>query len=62
MCLQTFPGPMTTFRNKIETLILNELEEHSCPKVNMSHVTRKSVFGVFDQVRLKPACSAIEAR
>ena len=25
-----------------------------------SHVTRKSVFGVSDQVRLKPACSASE--
>ena len=27
----------------------------------MSHVTRKPVFGVCDQVRLKPACSATEA-
>ena len=27
----------------------------------MSHVTRKPVFGVSDQVRLKPACSAAEA-
>ena len=26
----------------------------------MSHVTRKPVFGVCDQVRLKPACSAAE--
>ena len=26
----------------------------------MSHVTRKPVFGVCDQTRLKPACSAIE--
>ena len=26
--------------------------------VKLSHVTRKSVFGVCDQVRLKPACSA----
>ena len=26
----------------------------------MSHVTRKPVFGVCDQVRLKPACSAIK--
>ena len=28
---------------------------------DMSHVTRKPVFGVCDQVRLKPACSATEA-
>ena len=27
---------------------------------NMSLITRKPVFGVCDQVRLKPACSAIE--
>ena len=27
----------------------------------MSHVTRKPVFGVFNQVRLKPACAATEA-
>ena len=26
----------------------------------MSHVTRKRVFGVYDQLRLKPACSADE--
>ena len=26
----------------------------------MSHVTREPIFGVFDQVRLKPACSATE--
>ena len=30
-------------------------------KYNLSHVTRKSVFGACDQVRLKPACSAAEA-
>ena len=28
---------------------------------NMSHVTRKPVFGVFDHVRHKPACAATEA-
>ena len=27
---------------------------------HMSHVTRKPVFGIFDQVRIKPACSATE--
>ena len=27
---------------------------------NVSHVTRKPVTGVFDQVRLKPACSPAE--
>ena len=26
----------------------------------MSHIMRKPVFGIFDQVRLKPACSAHE--
>ena len=26
----------------------------------MSHIMRKSVFGISDQVRLKPACSATE--
>ena len=30
-------------------------------KKNISHVTRKPVFGIFDQVRLKPACSDTEA-
>ena len=29
---------------------------------HMSLVTRKPVFGVSDQVRLKPACAATEAR
>ena len=29
----------------------------SKPKICMSLPMRKSVFGVFDQVRLKPACS-----
>ena len=29
--------------------------------MNMSLVTRKPVFGVFDKVRLKPACAATEA-
>ena len=33
------------------------MQEKQC----MSHITRKSVFGVSDQVRLKPACSATEA-
>ena len=28
--------------------------------LKMSLVTRKPVFGVFDQVRLKPVCSATE--
>ena len=28
--------------------------------LNLSPVTRKPVFGVFEQVRLKPACSATE--
>ena len=32
-----------------------------CIKYKMSLVTRKPVFGVFDQVRLKPACAATEA-
>ena len=31
-------------------------------KENISHVTRKPVFGVCDQVRHKPACSADETR
>ena len=31
-----------------------------CVPFHMSHVTRKPVFGVCDQVRLKPACSADE--
>ena len=29
--------------------------------VDISHITRKPVFGVSDQVRLKPACSVREA-
>ena len=31
------------------------------PKLYMSHVTRKPVIGVWDQIRLKWACSATEA-
>ena len=34
----------------------NAANSHS----HTSHVTRETVFGVRDQVRLKPACSAIE--
>ena len=37
-------------------LICNNGDKH------LSHVTRKPVFGVRDQVRLKPACSATETR
>ena len=33
-----------------------------CPVCKMSHVMRKSVFGVCDQVRLKPAFSVFEFR
>ena len=29
--------------------------------LHLSLITRKPVFGVFDQVRLKPACAATEA-
>ena len=36
-----------------ETYILGQ-------RLNMSHVMRKPVFGVFDQVRLKPACLPTE--
>ena len=31
-------------------------------KNQTSHITRKPVFGVFDQVNLKQGCSATEAR
>ena len=45
-------------------LELYTIEETDClfsdPLQLMSHVTRKPVFGVCDQVRLKPTCSAIE--
>ena len=34
---------------------------HNLISIHMSHVTRKPVFEIFDQVRLKPACSATEA-
>ena len=39
------------------------LNHPSSIKLNddMSNVTRKPVFGMFGQVRLKPACSATEA-
>ena len=36
------------------------LKGRKTPKNHMSLVTRKPVLGVCDQVRLKPACSAIE--
>ena len=32
-CLQTFPGTMVTFRNKIEVVAMNELEGYSCSTV-----------------------------
>ena len=34
---------------------------YSVAQQYMSHVTKKTVFGVSDQLRLKPACSATEA-
>ena len=38
-----------------------DVDLHCLPvPVYMSLITRKSVFGVSDQVRLKPACSAKE--
>ena len=37
----------------------NEIHNNSYFK--LSHVTRKPVFGVCDQVRHKPACAATEA-
>ena len=53
-------------RNQYNGIPHPDQEEHKnqeCHQAqhNVSHVTRKSVFVVFDQVRLKPACSATEA-
>ena len=56
------------FNVKLFQLLLQQNHKyHLCEKQNftfghhfMSHVTRKPVFGVCDQERLKPACSAIE--
>ena len=39
---------------------INEAKDGGNNNIKMSHVTRKPVFGVCDQVRLKPACSAVE--
>ena len=46
-------------------IIANSLDpDQSAPSgavwLNMSLIIRKPVFGVFDQVRLKPACAATE--
>ena len=41
-------------------LCLAEGMGYSPEAYKMSHVTRKPFFGVCDQVRLKPACSATE--
>ena len=47
---------------KVEQQQLREYEEQVVRLVfHMSHVTRKPVFGVFDQVRLKRVCAATEA-
>ena len=43
------------------TAILDNGVSHDHVSLHMSLVTRKSVFGVFDQVRLKPTCAATEA-
>ena len=46
------------YRQVLKTFIL-PTSLYNCRKYE-SHITRKPVFGVFDQVRLKPACSATE--
>ena len=42
-----------TFEDQHQTFVVSSA-------INMSLVTRKPVFRVFDQVRLKPTCSAAE--
>ena len=37
-CQQTYPGPMVTFKTKIEKLVLDEIEEDCCPKVMYNYV------------------------
>ena len=49
-----------TFHNKTNTFHKETLTKSYWNLDNMSHVTRKPVFGVCDQLRLKPACSADE--
>ena len=41
---------------------LTVFEPRRSKNCNMSHITRKPVFGVYDQVRLKLACSAPETK
>ena len=47
-----FPGPTT------ERVCINQQQRAEPMHHDMSLVTRKPVFGVFDQVILKPACAA----
>ena len=45
----------------IEKLLTGTLSLNTNKQIYLSLVTRKPVFGVSDQVRLKPACLASEA-
>ena len=44
-----------------EGIVLSEIVKQVKVDYHMSHVTRKPVFGVCDQVRLKLACSGTES-
>ena len=44
----------------LEFSLYNSYEASLYYIINVSHVTRKHVFGVCDQVRLKSACAATE--
>ena len=43
------------------TALLAFIQTQHMSSYHLSLVTRKSVFGIFDQERLKPACAATEA-
>ena len=52
-------APCIRKRVKQNRMVITELEDYRY--FNLSLVMRKLVYGVCDQVRLKPACSATEA-
>ena len=62
--LNPLPVTLTNCELKVEGPGLQETVTYKQPYVflaiKLSHVTKKSVFRVCDQVRLKPACSATE--
>ena len=58
------PGPKAIYIEKLKLAVLYKLDNHEIfPRLRgLFSSMRKLYFGVSDQVRLKPACSATEPR